>query len=131
MDFNLDWDSKFDPPNAQETFEDMLDESDSELEAMMQTTANRIERDAKSMAPVGETGNLRASIENEVESKRKAIIAEVGSNVEYAPYVEYGTSRMEAQPYLRPALEDHASSLEREIRLAVMKAASNASSGFL
>lgn len=27
----------------------------------------------------------------------------VGTNVEYAAYVEFGTSRMEAQPYLFPA----------------------------
>ena len=29
----------------------------------------------------------------------------VGTNVEYAVYVEFGTSRMAAQPYLRPAAE--------------------------
>ena len=29
----------------------------------------------------------------------------IGTNVEYAPYVEYGTSRMMAQPYLRPAID--------------------------
>ena len=29
----------------------------------------------------------------------------VGTNVEYAPYVEYGTSRSMAQPYLRPAID--------------------------
>lgn len=29
----------------------------------------------------------------------------IGSNVEYAPYVEYGTSHSEAQPFLRPAIE--------------------------
>lgn len=30
----------------------------------------------------------------------------VGSDVEYAAYVEFGTSKMAAQPYLRPALEE-------------------------
>lgn len=29
----------------------------------------------------------------------------VGSNVEYAVYVEFGTSSQQAQPYLRPAVE--------------------------
>jgi hypothetical protein len=29
----------------------------------------------------------------------------VGSNVSYSVHVEYGTSRMQAQPYLRPAVE--------------------------
>jgi len=28
----------------------------------------------------------------------------VGTDVEYAIYVEFGTSRMQAQPYLRPAV---------------------------
>lgn len=32
----------------------------------------------------------------------------VGTNVEYAPHNEYGTSRMSAQPFLRPAAENHA-----------------------
>ena len=28
----------------------------------------------------------------------------VSTNVEYAPYVEFGTSKQRAQPYLRPAV---------------------------
>ncbi len=31
----------------------------------------------------------------------------VGTNVEYGPYVEYGTRFSKAQPYLRPALDDN------------------------
>lgn len=33
----------------------------------------------------------------------------IGTSVEYAPYVELGTSQNAAYPYLRPALEDHTS----------------------
>lgn len=32
----------------------------------------------------------------------------IGTNVEYAPYVEYGTSMMAPRPYLAPAAENHA-----------------------
>lgn len=32
----------------------------------------------------------------------------IGSNVEYAPWVENGTSKMKARPFLRPAVEDFA-----------------------
>lgn len=32
----------------------------------------------------------------------------IGTNVEYAPYVEYGTRRTKAQPFLKPAVQDHA-----------------------
>lgn len=31
----------------------------------------------------------------------------VGTNVEYAPYVEMGTSKMRAYPYIKPAVQDH------------------------
>lgn len=31
----------------------------------------------------------------------------IGTNVEYAPYVELGTVRTPAQPFLRPAASDH------------------------
>ena len=37
----------------------------------------------------------------------------VGTNVEYAPYVEEGTSRTKAQPFLKPAIENHISEYEQ------------------
>lgn len=36
----------------------------------------------------------------------------VGTNVEYAVYVEFGTSSQEAQPYLRPAVEQAVAELD-------------------
>ena len=60
---------------------------------------------AKMLCPV-DTGNLRNSITHTYDSfERKAYI---GTNVEYAAYVEYGTSKTKAQPYLKPAVTDHA-----------------------
>jgi len=32
--------------------------------------------------------------------------ARIGTNIEYGPYQELGTSRMRAQPYLRPAYDE-------------------------
>lgn len=57
---------------------------------------------AKMICPV-DTGNLRNSITHTSDGEA----AYVGTNVEYAPYVEYGTSKTKAQPFLRPAAEDH------------------------
>ena len=57
---------------------------------------------AKRACPV-DTGNLRDSITHAVESDA----AYVGTNVEYAPYVEMGTRRTAAQPFLRPAATEH------------------------
>jgi hypothetical protein len=39
----------------------------------------------------------------------------VGTNVEYAVYVEYGTATNEAQPYLRPAVEQAISELDEHV----------------
>lgn len=52
-----------------------------------------------------DTGRLAGSITHELDGKAVC----VGTNVEYAPYVELGTSRMGAQPYLVPAAENHGS----------------------
>ncbi len=59
---------------------------------------------AAALAPV-DTGNLRNSLTSEVDEDEKAVY--VGTNVEYAPHVEYGTVKMKAQPYLKPAMEEH------------------------
>ena len=59
-----------------------------------------IEAQARALAPF-DTGRLRDSINTAVG--RDEVI--VGTNVEYAPYVEYGTSRSIAQPFLRPAVD--------------------------
>lgn len=61
---------------------------------------------AKRACPV-DTGRLRNSITHTVNGGEKA--AYIGTNVEYARYVELGTRKMAAQPYLRPAAADHAS----------------------
>lgn len=58
---------------------------------------------AKQLCPV-DTGNLRNSISHAPQGPNTESI---GTNVHYAPYVELGTSRMRAQPYLRPAVENH------------------------
>ena len=59
---------------------------------------------ATDLCPV-DTGNLRASITHAVSPGEKAVY--IGTNVEYAPYVELGTSKMQAQPFLRPAATEH------------------------
>lgn len=42
----------------------------------------------------------------------------VGTNVEYAPYVELGTSKQSAKPYLRPAVEQNRRKIEKAIEIA-------------
>lgn len=65
-----------------------------------------IETPAKAKAPVL-TGNLRRSIHTEVSTGGEKVEARVGTNVEYGPHVEFGTSSQRAQPYLRPAYDEN------------------------
>jgi HK97 gp10 family phage protein len=63
------------------------------------------EGQAKKDCPV-DTGRLRSSITHGItDIKGDVIIGQVGTNVEYAEHVEFGTSKMQAQPYLRPAVD--------------------------
>lgn len=71
-----------------------------------------VEGDAKRMCPV-DTGRLRASITHETEKSGDEVIGRVGTNVEYGVYVEYGTSKMSAKPYLRPSLEKNKGKIKR------------------
>lgn len=92
---------------------------------------------AKKLCPV-DTGNLRNSITHTVDESEQA--AYVGTNSEYAPYVELGTGvyypdggrqtpwtyqdakgnwhmthGQRAQPYLKPAVADHAQTYRKII----------------
>lgn len=52
----------------------------------------RIQADAKRNCVV-DTGRLRASIVTEVHTEGNTVVGTVGTNVEYAPYVEFGTGK--------------------------------------
>lgn len=59
----------------------------------------KIAANAKRIVPV-DTGHLQENIHPEVSSEGMFVVADT----EYAAFVEQGTSKMAAQPYLRPAL---------------------------
>lgn len=70
-----------------------------------------VETSARRKAPY-RTGHLRRNIVSEVHNayskKAKDTYAEIGVDLNVVPYAWYqeaGTSRMQAHPYLRPALE--------------------------
>lgn len=71
--------------------------------------AIRVESQAKRNAsgrpgPRVRSGRLRSSISWTIGEDGRGLYARVGSNVFYARYVEMGTTRSPAYPYLRPAL---------------------------
>lgn len=53
--------------------------------------------------PRRRTGRLSGSIAHEVN--KGELVARVGTNVLYAKFLELGTRRMSARPFIRPALQ--------------------------
>lgn len=84
--------------------------------AALRKAAYDVERSAKARAAV-DTGAMRSSVSTSfVGDGRSAVMAaEVGPTVDYALFVELGTSRMGPQPFLQPAYEEHVPRLEAAI----------------
>ena len=111
----------------------------------MERLCRRVERTAKQKCP-RRTGHLERSITHNVTAKGDKIVGEVGTNVEYAPYVEFGTGKYAAEgngrktpwsyvdestgeriwtagqrpkPFLHPALNEHRKEIRDELKNAV------------
>jgi len=68
-----------------------------------------IKSEAKIRVPV-DTGNLRGSITTD----REHLAVGIGTNVEYAPFIELGTEKSpDGQPFLRPALDDNVEKIQK------------------
>jgi len=64
------------------------------------------------------TGHLRRTIYATI----KDWVAQVGAEATYALFVELGTRRMQARPYLYPAIQEHLPSLQINIIGAIEEA---------
>jgi len=65
------------------------------------------------VAPVN-GGTLKRSIELDLTDGGMSV--EVEAKAEYAGYVEYGTRFMQAQPFLRPSLEEQAKQFKADMQ---------------
>ena len=70
-------------------------------DAVLDLVSEEIVEHAKRIVPV-DTGYLRSTIGREKEGSSRYVVE---ATADYASYVEFGTRKMAAQPYLRPALE--------------------------
>ena len=74
------------------------------MEKALEAIGMQAETYAKDECPV-DTGNLRNSITHTQEGEDTEVI---GTNVEYAPYVELGTSKNpNPKPFIEPAATNH------------------------
>ena len=120
--------------DASERLDSLENELPNLLEQALEKACLVVENSAKQNCPV-DSGQLRQSIKHEVDG----LTGEIGTNVEYAPYIEIGTGiystqgngrqtpwkyqdakgqwhttkGMKAQPFLKPALESNFGQISR------------------
>ena len=76
----------------------------------------QLQEKAMRNAPV-DTGFLKQHINLDIGDS--GMSAEVDPTADYAPYVEYGTRFMEAQPYLKPAFDDQKEKFKKDMKKLV------------
>lgn len=85
------------------------------LQAAIVKAAHDVEAQAKARAAV-DTGAMRNSITTQATGD---LSAEVTTGVDYAKFVEYGTSRMSAQPFMHPAADAAKPGFEAAVKAVV------------
>lgn len=100
---------------------EILKATDEAIYNALETIGNKAADYAAGLAPV-KTGNLKGSMTSEVSQEEKAVY--VGTDVEYAPSVEFGHHQevgryvpaigkrlvrefVPAKPFLKPAIQNH------------------------
>lgn len=72
----------------------------------------KVQRSARDFVPV-DTGILKGSIRTQLYPKQQTGV--VYTTTEYAPYVEFGTRKMPAQPFMVPAAQENQKVIEQDI----------------
>lgn len=95
---------------------EVLDDWDSGLRANVEHLLELAAEEARKRCPV-DTGQLRRGIESGVDTGEgsSSCVGVLFDNVNYAPYVEFGTRHMRAQPFLRPGMAMAQARYEREM----------------
>ena len=94
---------------------EVLNELDSKIPVILEALG--IEGEGNAVDEITEmkavdTGRLRGSISHAHDDEA----AYIGTNVEYAPYVELGTSKMASRPFLRNAVTKYENDYKRIIK---------------
>jgi len=93
------------------------------LDALIDSGAKLIEDTAITLVPV-RTSLLKSTIRTLTTDKPMERIARAGDpaqGCDYAPFVEYGTYRARAQPFMRPAAEARGPEVAEMIRQAMIE----------
>lgn len=94
----------------------VLDDWDSGLRANVEQLLAMAADEARKRCPV-DTGRLRRGIETDIDTGagHSECVGVLFDDVPYAPFVEFGTRHMRAQPFLRPGMAMAQARYEREM----------------
>lgn len=87
-----------------------------ELRTIVKNNGVQLVQGAQKRSPV-DTGTLRRSIRLSLENNN--LKAVVKTNVPYAKFVEYGTIRQKAQPFMRPSLRVQKAKFVKAVQNAI------------
>lgn len=98
----------------------VMDEMNKKKAKALEIIGGKAESYAKKLCPV-DTGNLRNSITHQQLDENTEVI---GTNVEYAPYVELGHRKVGGgnvppKHFLRPAAENHAEEYKKIVEMVM------------
>lgn len=86
------------------------------VRTVVQKNGADLQRNAQEKAPV-DTGTLRRSIGLDLTDS--GLMATIAPTVEYAPYQEYGTRYMDAQPFVGPAFNEQKNKFVNDMKKLV------------
>ncbi|MEG0694163.1 MAG: HK97 gp10 family phage protein [Erysipelotrichaceae bacterium] len=95
----------------------VFENMDSKKEQILETWGEFLVAEASARTPVNK-GDLRQSIHHEIRLNNNAVDIIAGGEgiseeVDYAPHIEFGTSKMQAQPFMQPAIQENTRKLEQ------------------
>ncbi len=89
-----------------------------EIHNIVESAGDNMVSYAQGIVPV-RTGNLMASIFSEVDPDDLSIT--LGATADYASFIEYGTVKMRAQPFLQPAADIGEEEMNARIEEAIVE----------
>ena len=121
IDASIEWEAH--PDDVADKFEEFLDALESRLDERVAIVAESVASMAATLAPV-DTGELMDSISATMEGVIETLVISgaVVAEAAHAPFVEFGTIHMSAQPYLAPALDAHREMLVEQSEAAIADA---------
>lgn len=91
-----------------------------DVKRVVKTHGSQLQRNMQNKADFKmgyQTGTTKRSIGLEIADG--GLTANVGPETDYSPYLEYGTRFMDAQPFVRPALEEQEGKFQSDMQKLV------------